>query len=470
MRIKFSEKQTQAYKAITSGDYKIVLYGGAIRGGKTFWGLCTLLIFCEAFPGSRWCVIRQDMEKIRTTTIPSFESINPKGIIKRSPFEYLHHNGSVILFKSESFAKDKSLNWMKGLEVNGFLFEEINECQDATLTKAIERAGSWKIKTGEDNKIKPKIIATCNPTQGWVKDRFYTPWKNGTLKPTELYIPAKITDNPHLEEAYIESLKSMPRYSYEVFVNGNWDVQIKTGGEFYKAFELEQHVRPVQFDVEQPVHISVDNNVYPYISVSVWQTIKTAKGWDIIQVDEVCAKDPDNTASKAGKLLCRLLQSHEFKGKVFIYGDPTTRARNTIDDNKKSFLDKFLDVVKKSFAIEDRMPRKAPVVSTSGDFINEILENEWNGHRVIIGEHCNNSINDYIETKQDKDGGVLKKRVTDAKTGVSYEPNGHLTDCLRYFIARCYEDEYKLFINRFSRPEDFYTPEANPVVSRGDWI
>jgi len=469
MTIEFTPKQTEAFKAITSGDHNFVLYGGAIRGGKTFWGLCTLLVFCEAFPGSRWCVIRKDMEKIRTTTIPSFEKLHSNGLLKRSPYEYTHHNGAIILFKSENFTKDRDLNWMRGLEVNGFLFEEINECEEKTLNKAIERAGSW-ILADKTKSLKPKIMATCNPSQGWVKDRFYTPWKNKELNPKFAYIPAKITDNKHLPEHYREGLKSMHRYEYEVFVNGNWDVQLKTGGEFFKAFELEQHVRPVQFDPDQPVHISVDNNVYPYISVSVWQTIKTQIGWDIIQVDEVCAKDPNNTATKAGELLCRSLKSKDFKGKVFIYGDPTTRARNTIDDNKKSFLDKFLDIVKKSFTIDNRMPRKAPVVSTSGDFLNEIFEREFNGIKIIIGEHCKESINDYIETKQDKDGGVLKKRVTDSKTGVSYEPNGHLVDCIRYFITRCFSDEYSKYVNRFTNPQDFYIPPPNSVVNRDDYL
>ena len=191
MRIVFSEKQLTAYKAITSGDFDFVLYGGAIRGGKTFWGLSTLLVFCQAFPGSRWCVMRKDMERIRTTTIPSFEKIGSNGLLKRSPFEYTHHNGSTILFKGENFSRDPELDWMKGLEVNGFLLEEVNELQEVTLDKCIERAGTWIFDTPE--LILDKIMMTCNPTQSWVKHRFYTPWKNGTLKPRELYIPAKIT-------------------------------------------------------------------------------------------------------------------------------------------------------------------------------------------------------------------------------------------------------------------------------------
>jgi hypothetical protein len=124
--MELSPKQTEAMNAVESEKYNFITFGGAIRGGKSVWGFSALLILCTVHPGSRWCIIREDMEKIRTTSIPSFKKIQPSGVLKQSPFEYTHPNGSVILFKSENYAQDKDLDWMKGLEVNGFLFEEIN--------------------------------------------------------------------------------------------------------------------------------------------------------------------------------------------------------------------------------------------------------------------------------------------------------------------------------------------------------
>ena len=149
--IEFTPKQTEAMDALESEQFNFILYGGAIRGGKTVFGLSALLVLCTVYPHSRWCVIREDMEKIRTTTIPSFRALEPSGQLKQSPYEYTHPSGSVILFKSENFAQDKDLDWMKGLEVNGFLFEEINECQQKTFNKAFERAGSWAEHPGRRN-------------------------------------------------------------------------------------------------------------------------------------------------------------------------------------------------------------------------------------------------------------------------------------------------------------------------------
>lgn len=464
MHIVFTKKQKEAFDDLISGQYNFILYGGAIRGGKTFWGLASLLFYCQMYPGSRWVVIRQDMERIRITTIPSFEKIEAAGFLKRSPYEYIHPNGSVILFKSENFERDKELNWMKGLECNGFLFEEINECQEQTLYKAFERSGSWIIPRMEVQP-KPVIIATCNPTQGWVKQKVYDKWMDDTLKPTWKYIPAKITDNPHLPQAYIDSLSNLPLYEYEVFVNGRWDVQLKTGGEFWKSFEIEQHVRPVTVDINKTIHVSVDNNVYPYIAISMWQMEKNdSDSWDIYQVHEICARDPMNTASKAGELVSDWLREIGYKQAVFIYGDPTTQNRNTIDDDKKTFLDKFLLSIEKHFEIDNRMLRSAPAVAVSGDFINAIYEENWEGMSITIGENCRESISDYIETKQDKDGGILKKRVTDPKTKVSYEPWGHLSDDKRYFITTCFETEFYNFINRFANPELHYNEPRNSYI------
>ena len=190
--MKLTPKQGEAMELIQSEKFNFILYGGAIRGGKSVWGLSALLVMCQIFPKSRWCVIRENSEKLRTTTIPSFKKLEPSGVIRQSPFEYYHPNGSIILFKSENYAQDKDIDWMKGLEVNGFLFEEINECQEQTFYKAFERAGSWIIN---DSKVQPKpiILATCNPTFGWVKNLIYDRWKSDILPETWAYIPAKIT-------------------------------------------------------------------------------------------------------------------------------------------------------------------------------------------------------------------------------------------------------------------------------------
>lgn len=472
------EKQNEFLKAVFDPKYTFVVYGGAIRGGKTFAGLGGLILLCLKYPGSRWAVVRKDSMTLKRNTLPAWEKIRPSNIIKSYNGETMtvtFVNGSQIIFFSENYEKDKELNRWKGLEVNGFLLEEINELQSISYEKAIERAGSYVIPNlATHEQPAPVIMATCNPTQGWVKQLIYTPFKQNRLAGHMMYIASTIFDNPYIPEAYKESLKNMSRYEYEVYVLGNWDVQLKTGGEFWKGFEIDQHIGPLHIDIEEAIHISVDNNVYPYISISIWQlrkhTIQNGETeWEIFQIGEICAKDPKNTASASGYEVVKYLRKIDYQlRKVYVYGDPTTTARNTIDDNKKSFLDKFTDIInKKGYRVDKRMFKKAPPVASTGDFINEIYRNNIEGLSIIINESCKESISDYIETKEDKDGKVLKQRVKDPKTQITYEKNGHLSDTKRYFLVKCFYSEYTKFTNRFSDPIEYHFPVPNRYIRGG---
>lgn len=465
MTIEFTPKQLEAFQALQSEKFNFILYGGAIRGGKSVWGLCSLLVLCEIFPGSRWCVVRENTDRIRTTTVPSFLKLSPSGKLRQNPYEYRHHNGSTILFKGENIDRDPDLDAFKGLEVNGFLFEEINECQEQTLNKGFERAGSWIIPNAKYQPF-PVILATCNPTNGWIKDKIYIPWKENRLPEKWVYIPAKITDNPHLPQEYIENLKNLPRYEYEVFVEGSWDVQLKTGGEFLKGFELDRHVKPVKRNVDEVMHISIDSNVDPYITATVWQLKKDSQDiWDVKQIEELLARDPNNTAKRAGEKTAAWLKNIGYTGKVFMYGDRSTKNRNNIDDNKRSFYDIFVDQLRTSgFRIEDKFLSLAPPVATVADFVNAILDGTLKFAKITIGEHCRESINDYILTKQDKDGTMLKKRITNPKTGVSYEEHGHITDSFKDFIVQCFKDEFDKFQNRFQAPKPLQSQNVSRVA------
>lgn len=432
-------KQEEAMEAIRSEKYNFILYGGAIRGGKSFWGLSALLVLCQIFPKSRWCIIREDMEKIRTTTIPSFEKLNPSGKLRQSPFEYTHPNGSVILFKSESYDRDKDLNWMKGLEVNGFLFEEINECQEQTFWKAFERAGAWKIEHLPINQQPtPTILATCNPTFGWVKKVIYDRWKNKDLPPKWAYIPAKITDNPHLPNEYIENLKNMPRYQYEVFVEGNWDISLKVGGEFYKCFELDKHVYPTKYNPELPLHISWDDNVNPYLPCGIFQI----EGTEIRMIDEISGINPNNTVKAVCNEIIRKYQSHN--SGMYVYGDATASKEDTKMEKGHNFYKLIIDHLEQ-FRPVKRVLSSNPSVVMRGNWINTIFENEYQGIKVIIGEHCKTMINDLVLLKEAADGTKSKEKETNPTTKVSYQKLGHYSDLFDYIMCSAFSREYALY-------------------------
>lgn len=417
--------------AIASERYSFILFGGAMGGGKTFWGLSALLIMCQAFPRSRWCVIREDLEKIRITTIPSFTKLNPSGVLRTSPYEYRHPNGSVIMFKGENYDKDKELQWLKGLEVNGFLFEEINECQEATLNIAFGRAGRWECTP----RPKPIILATCNPADNWIKKRVYDHWEKDTLPPNWLYIPSKITDNPNLTEDYKQNLKNMPRYQYEVFVEGNWNLQLKNGGEFYKCFELDKHIQPCRYDPTLALHISWDDNVNPYLPVGIFQV----KGKNVYMIDEIAGENPNNTIKSVCNEFKRRYPAHD--AGLFIYGDSTANKQDTKLEKGYNFYRLILEELKQ-YKPNSRVMTHNPSVVMRGNWINTVLEKELDDIKVVINDSNKLTIKDFVNLKEAADGTKLKEMETDSKTKIRYQRLGHFTDLFDYFMCSAFQAEF----------------------------
>lgn len=429
--IAFSPKQNEAMDAIAMEKFNFILFGGAMGGGKTFWGLSALLIMCQAFPRSRWCVIREDLEKIRITTIPSFTKLNPSGTLRTSPYEYRHPNGSVIMFKGENYQKDKELQWLKGLEVNGFLFEEINECQEATFNIAFGRAGRWEC----DPRPKPIILATCNPADNWIKKRVYDQWESRNLPKNWLYIPSKVTDNPHLTDEYKENLKNMPRYQYEVFVEGNWNLQLKTGGEFYKCFELDKHIAPCQYDPELALHISWDDNVNPYLPVGIFQV----KDKEIYMVDEIAGENPNNTIKAVCNEFKRRYPAHA--AGLFIYGDATANKEDTKLEKGYNFYRLVMEQLR-DYKPTSRVMNYNPSVVMRGNWINTVLEKELEGIKVIINVNNKLTIKDFVNLKEAADGTKSKEMETESKTGVRYQKYGHFTDLFDYFMCTAFMEYF----------------------------
>jgi len=218
-------KQVEFVQAVLSRQYNYLLYGGAIRGGKTWLGLAILLMFCRLWPRSRWAIVRKDLPTLRRNIIPTFEKMRPTSFMKplyQAEWTYTAVNGSQLILFPESIKDDPELERWKGLEVNGFLLEELPELKERSFWKSVERAGSWIIP---DLAVQPPpyVLATCNPSPGFVKRLFRDPHHARVLRPPWYFLQAKASDNPHIPEEVKESWKHMPKAAYERFVNGSWD-------------------------------------------------------------------------------------------------------------------------------------------------------------------------------------------------------------------------------------------------------
>lgn len=236
-------KQDEFITAALSGNYTFLCYGGAIRGGKTFVTLGLFILLCKIYPKSRWLIARATNDELTKNVLPSFNKLVPSNFLsnfnsttKTATFA----NGSQIFFMAESSDTDPEMERFKGMEINGCGLEEADGMREVFFDKMIERSGSWLME-----KMPPIIITlTCNPSQGWVKNKFYTPWEKKILQPPYFYLPAYITDNPYIPQSYLDSLKNLPPVTYKKFVEGSWDAsddssQLITWDKLTKAKERQ---------------------------------------------------------------------------------------------------------------------------------------------------------------------------------------------------------------------------------------
>lgn len=467
-----NKKQLEFIQAVFSNKYSHMLFGGAIRGGKSYVLVCIFIILCIKYPGSRWAIFRKDLKRLKRNMRPvinKFITGSDNWKVNESDQTFTHKNGSVIMFIGENFDKDKELEALRGLEINGAGGDEVSEMTEKWMNVITSRLGSYMIPNIPlDQQPKPIMICTCNPTQGWVKDVFYDPWKKDRLPKHMYYLPSYVTDNPYLSQAFINSLQNLPQYEYEVFVLGNWDVVLKTENAFWYSLDINRHVKFRDYCPETTIHVSIDANTMPYCTATLWQVFPDTK--EAVQFAEILGRPRKNTqtedsdliesnsasrdnnhASGLGRMVSEYLRSVDYSNIVYVYGDSTTKNQNAIDEKKRSFYQIFIEELQNEYKTVDYVSKKNPQIAKTGQFVNALYEG-YGGWNITINEQCRESLSDYFSVKQEMDGTMQKKKVTD-ENGNSYEEHGHCSDTKRYFLYRCLNDVYHQWDNRYSEPQ-----------------
>ena len=433
-------KGAQIVNAILSQKYRVINIGGAIRGGKTMNSIGGLVLLHKAYPGSRSIIVRENLDILRKNTLPSCEKVIPSNFVKQfkgdPQFEWTFTNGSKMFFFAEGYERDKNYDRWNGLEVNFILLEQIEELQKMALEKSLERAGSYVISNGEQPL--PLVITTLNPTRTWAKELIYDRYIDGTLPDKWLYIPALITDNPFIPDSFKEGLQELKRVNpvrYQRYVEGDWEVQDVIEGAFWKSFSYEIHVKPLDIDLNLPLHISFDENVNPYPALSIWQVEdKNAR-----QLHEICLRHPENKLIKVAKEFVRWARAQDWNNLVYIYGDATSQKEDAKLQAGYNYFTMLKNEIEPHFRCQIRKPSKNPPVALSADFINSIFELNYDDISIKINEGCHESIKDYTTVQEAPDGTMIKK-----KTG-GVELIGHFSDNFRYFIVEIFKDSFRKY-------------------------
>lgn len=356
-------------------------------------------------------------------------------------------NGSMIITCRENgnqmipFGANDSASLKSIKDPTDFFCEEFDQFTFTDFGFIFSRLRTEKAKT--------QFWASFNTERVYKSHFIRVVFFDGEYKSQAFRLLANYTDNYFVDrEKYDQKLRLIANNNaavYNAIARGEWGM-VRTGNEFWKGFSESKHVRALE-RLQSTIHVSLDENVNPYVTVSCWQIDTAAK--QVRQIHELPCTSPDNNAPKAAKKTVEWLRQIGYQDTVYIYGDPSAGKRSTVDPNNRSFFDKFIEVLRsEGFTVVSRVQRSAPEVALSAAFINEIYESNLNGWSILIHERCFTSIEDYLLTKEDADGKMLKKRITDKETKISYEPEGHFSDAKRYFITTVLAAEFERYKSR----------------------
>ena len=403
-------RQREFIGKVLSGDYSFLTYGGAMGGGKSFVSIAVMLMLARLYDGSKWCIIRESVPTLKRTTIETFKKIVPKDFIKsynQQDQVVTFTNGSQFLFMAEDWQNDKDFDRFKGLEVNGFLLEQIEELQEGLLDVCMIRAGRWKLP----KMPKPLIVATVNPTQNWVKERIYKPAMAGTLPKGWFYMRATLEDNPELanDSNYMAQLQNLDSMTYKRHIQGDWSA-FAVNNPFCWAFDENRHVQSCEFDPTQELTLAVDFNVDP-LSAFVCQNYETGK----IRILREYRLMNGNIYD-----LCDRLIADWPNVLWLVTGDATGQSRSALTQGNVNYY----TVIKQRMGLSSnqmKQPHINPSIRDTRVLLNSILQNG----DFLIDPSCEWTIKDLKLVEVDGEGSILKDRKNDARFA-------DFIDCLRY--------------------------------------
>lgn len=206
-----TKKQQIALNKLTDNKYKYILYGGAAGGGKSFLGCFWLLCMGEAYPGTRYFIGREELKRIRQSTLITWHKVCSElkytnyTVNFQDNYIQLSNGSRIDLLDLQYQPRDPMYERFGSIEYTSGWIEEGGEINFGAYDTLRTRVGRH---LNDKFNILPKILITCNPKKNWIYTEFYKPFKTGNLPEDHIFIKALVQDNPHLTEDYINNLKN----------------------------------------------------------------------------------------------------------------------------------------------------------------------------------------------------------------------------------------------------------------------
>lgn len=154
------------FDAFNYGPAPLILSGG-FNSAKTVTLILKMLSISDRFPGYRWLIARKVWDELRKTTLASFfkfcprQAWEPHG--RRSDTEKILelNNGSTFIYAHLDDPDIETL--LRGLELNGVLFDQMEEIEESHARTVMTRLGRWDKVTVPQVEIEMFTAATGKP-------------------------------------------------------------------------------------------------------------------------------------------------------------------------------------------------------------------------------------------------------------------------------------------------------------------
>lgn len=242
---------------------KVVFYGGAAGGGKSFALIFDAIRYAHR-PAMRALILRRrnsELKELISVSQQFYPKLFPGAKFNSSKMIWLFPSGATLEFGY--FEKETDKERYIGLPYSYIAWDEIQ------LQKSPEGFDFLfsRLRT-TDPEIDCYVRCTGNPGGApWVKQRFIDPAPYNTTfsryspgeedsAVTYKFIPATLFDNPHLtlDGEYEKTLKQMPKAQVQQLLYGDWDVV--TDGFF--GFDKSKHISEELPAMHWPIISSMD--------------------------------------------------------------------------------------------------------------------------------------------------------------------------------------------------------------------
>lgn len=226
---------------------KIVLYGGAAGGGKSYALIFDAIRYAHV-PRYRALIIRRTMPELMElieTSKEFYPKLFPGSKFNTQKNMWRFPSGAILEFGYLEKPNDK-LRY-QGQQYQYIAFDELGQWKDAegwNYLKSRLRKPPIDPMTGKP--IPCLMRATSNPGASWVKEMFIDAAPENTTfydraGVSHRFIPATLFDNPHLDADYRQMLESLPEMERKQLLYGDWNATDKAAFPEFRPEGTYEH-------------------------------------------------------------------------------------------------------------------------------------------------------------------------------------------------------------------------------------